>query len=178
MPEQNLTPGTNTGPDAAPGATPDTTRAYRDALGCFGTGVCVVTTLTDAGPLAITVNSFTSVSLDPALVLWCAAKASPRHDAFAAAGVYTIHIMARDQQPLATHFARSATDFTSVDWQKDTYGTLHLAGCLARLECRQTQHHDAGDHSIIIGQVTRAWFRSGSGLMFKRGQYGGFAGLD
>lgn len=166
MPEQTLIPG------------PTTARAYRDALGCFGTGVSVVTTETGDGPLAITANSFASVSLDPALVLWCAAKASPRHCAFAAAETYIIHVMAQDQQPLATHFARTGTEFAATGWVQDSAGTWHLSGCLARFECRQTQTHDAGDHSIIVGQVLRAHFRSGSGLMFKRGQYGGFAGLD
>lgn len=166
MPDHSFTPG------------PDTARAYRDALGCFGTGVAVVTTLTQTGPQAITVNSFASVSMDPALVLWSAAKSSPRHDIFAKARTYTIHIMAQEQQALATHFARSGSDFDAVDWQKDAAGTLHLTGCLARLECRRTQVHDGGDHSIIVGQVTRAHFRPGSGLIFKRGQYGGFAGLD
>ncbi len=167
MPEQTLIPG---------GA--DTARSYRDALGCFGTGVSVVTTQTANGPLAITVNSFVSVSLDPPLVLWCAAQGSPRHDAFAAADTHIIHIMAKDQQPLATHFARTGTDFDAVDWEQDGNGTMHLTGCLARLECRRSQIHTAGDHSIIIGEVTRAWYRPGSGLIFKRGQYGGFAGLD
>jgi flavin reductase (DIM6/NTAB) family NADH-FMN oxidoreductase RutF len=165
MPEQCLIPG------------PDTVRAYRDALGCFGTGVSVVTTLTDAGPLAITANSFASVSMDPALVLWCPAKSSPRHDAFVAAETYTIHIMANDQQPLARHFAQTGSDFDNVGWQTDANGTLHLSGCLARFECRKTQRHEAGDHSIIIGLVTRAFYSPGSGLMFKRGQYGGFSGL-
>lgn len=166
MPEHSLIPG------------PDTARAYRDALGCYGTGVAVITTLTKTGPLAMTVNSFASVSMDPALVLWCAAKSSARHDTFTSAQTYTIHIMSQNQQALATHFARSGEDFDAVDWQKDATGGLHLTGCLARLECRQTQVHDGGDHSIIVGQVTRAYFRSGSGLIFKRGQYGGFAGLD
>ncbi len=166
MPELSLIPG------------PQTVRAYRDALGCFGTGVCVVTTETPDGPLAITANSFASVSLDPALVLWCPARTSPRHDAFVSAETYTIHITSEDQQPLATHFARTGTDFDAVGWEQDADGKMHLTGCLARFECQRTQVHDGGDHSIILGQVTRAWFRSGSGLMFKRGQYGGFAGLD
>jgi flavin reductase (DIM6/NTAB) family NADH-FMN oxidoreductase RutF len=166
MPEQTLIPG------------PATVRAFRQALGCFGTGVAVVTTLTDTGPVAMTANSFTSVSLDPALVLWCPSKASLRHTTFVMAKTYTIHVMAQDQQPLATHFSKTGTDFAPVDWQEDANGTLHLTGCLARFECRQTQVHDAGDHSIILGQVTRAYFRTGDGLMFKRGQYGGFTGLE
>jgi len=164
MPEQTLIPG------------PDTARTYRDALGCFGTGVAVVTTLTDTGPLAITANSFASVSLDPALVLWCAAQASPRHDAFVSAQSYTIHVLSEDQRSLAVHFAQTGTDFDAVGWQPDDTGTLHLPGCLARFECCLSQSHDAGDHTIIVGQVTRVWFRSGLGLMFKRGRYGGFIG--
>ncbi|MFT7595560.1 MAG: flavin reductase (DIM6/NTAB) family NADH-FMN oxidoreductase RutF [Paracoccaceae bacterium] len=157
---------------------PDTARAYRDALGCFGTGVTVVTTQTATGPLAITANSFASVSLDPALVLWCPAKASPRHDAFITAERYIFHVMSEDQQPLATHFAQTGTDFTGIDWQPDATGTPVLPGCLARFACTRWDVHDGGDHSIIIGQVQQATYRAGSGLMFKRGQYGGFAGLD
>ncbi len=162
--------------DIIPG--PDTARTYRDALGCFGTGVTVVTTQTDDGPLAMTANSFASVSMDPALVLWCPATASPRHGAFVAARRYAIHIMAQDQQSLAIHFARTGTVFTGIDWTPDDHGIPILSGCLARFDCRLKQVHDGGDHSIVVGQVTRAVLRPGMGLMFKRGQYGGFAGLD
>ncbi len=165
MPEHCLIPG------------PETTRAYREALGCFGTGVTVVTTHVQDTPVAMTANSFASVSIDPALVLWCPARASLRHDAFAAARNFTIHVMSDDQQALATHFARTGRDFDQIGWERDINGAWHLTGCLARFECRRTQVHDAGDHSIVVGQVTRAYYRSGSGLMFKRGQYGGFAGL-
>ena len=157
---------------------PDTSRTYRDALGCFGTGVTVVTTLTDNGPLAMTANSFASVSLDPAMVLWCAAKRSMRHDAFVAARDYAIHVMSEDQQNLALHFARTGCDFSQFDWKANENGLPILQGCLARFECRQTALHTAGDHSIIVGQVLKAAHRPGSGLMYKRGQYGGFAGLD
>jgi len=166
MSEHSFTPG------------PDTARAYRDALGCFGTGVTVVTTRTDAGPLAMTANSFTSVSLDPALVLWCLAKASPRHNAFITATHYTFHVMAKNQQPLATHFSQTGTEFAGIAWQPDATGTPILPGCLARFSCALRDVHDGGDHSIIVGQVMQASFRPGAGLMFKRGQYGGFAGLD
>lgn len=157
---------------------PDTSRAYRDALGCFGTGVTVVTTRTDRGPLAMTANSFASVSLDPAMVLWCAAKRSLRHPAFAAALDYAIHVMADDQQDIALHFARSGEDFAPVDWSQNSNGVPILQGCLARFECRRMALHDAGDHTIIVGQVLCATHRPGSGLMYKHGRYGGFAGLD
>lgn len=153
---------------------PDTARAYRDALACFGTGVCVVTARTGHGPLAMTANSFASVSLDPALVLWCPAKVSLRHDAFVAAERYVIHVMAEEQRALAVHFARSGDDFTDIDWQADQHGLPVLRGCLARFDCRRAAVHDGGDHSIILGEVQGATFHTGKGLMFKHGEYGGF----
>lgn len=157
---------------------PETARAYRDALGCYGTGVAVVTAATETGPLAMTVNSFASVSLDPALVLWCPGKMSPRHDRLVAAQHYAIHVVAEDQIDLATHFAHSGDGFDDVDWIKDPNGVPILSDCLARFDCTRVTVHDGGDHSIIIGQVIRAMHRPGKGLMFKRGQYGGFLGLD
>ncbi len=157
---------------------PDTARDYRDALGCYGTGVTVVTTQTASGPLAMTVNSFASVSLDPALVLWCPGKASPRHDRFIAAQTYAIHVMAENQLDMAAHFARTGEDFGTIDWTPSAAGVPQLSGCLARFDCTQVAVHDGGDHSIIIGRVDLAMHRPGKGLMFKRGQYGGFLGLD
>ncbi len=157
---------------------PDTVRAYRDALGCFGTGVTVVTTMSDQGPLAMTVNSFTSVSLEPPLLLWCPARASLRHDSFAAAQDYVVHIMAEDQQDIALRFAHSGDDFTDIDWRPNESGLPVLTGCLARFDCAAHARHDGGDHSILVGRVLRAASRPGQGLMFKRGQYGGFLGLE
>ena len=156
---------------------PETRAAYREALGCFGTGVTVVTTMTEAGPLAMTANSFASVSLDPPLVLWCPARGSLRHDAFVAARRFAIHVMAETQQALAAHFAATGGDFDRVEWQAGADGVPQLAGCLARFDCAAHAVHDGGDHSIIVGRVLQASHRPGQGLMFKRGQYGGFAGL-
>ncbi len=155
---------------------PESTRAFRDALGCYGTGVAVVTTLTGNGPLAMTANSFAAVSLHPPLVLWCPALASRRHDAFAGADSYAIHIMGEDQQELARRFANSGEDFSGLDWAASVDGAPILPDCLACFECVRTAVHDAGDHSIVIGHVTRVTHRAGRGLMFKRGQYGGFTG--
>ena len=153
---------------------PDNIRALRDALGCFGTGVTVVTTQSERGPLAMTVNSFASVSLTPPLVLWCPARNSERHDAFIRAPHFAIHIMAEDQQPLAAHFARSGEDFAVCDWSTNDQGQPVLPGTLARFDCATHAVHDGGDHSIVLGQVLRTTMRNGKGLMFKRGQYGGF----
>lgn len=158
--------------------TPERERDYRDALGCFGTGVTVVTALRDGVPVAMTANSFASVSLNPPLVLWCPSHASVRHDTFAEARRYAIHVMAEEQQTLAAHFARSGLDFEGVDWTPGADGLPFLSGCLARFDCEQVEVRKAGDHSIVLGRVLRADFRPGKGLMFKRGQYGGFLGLD
>jgi flavin reductase (DIM6/NTAB) family NADH-FMN oxidoreductase RutF len=82
-------------------------RDLRDALGRYATGVTVVTTMTPHGPLGMTVNSFSSVSLDPPLVLWSPARKSSRFPAFEASSHFAIHILAADQRPLAEHFARN-----------------------------------------------------------------------
>lgn len=156
---------------------PDTSRAYRTALGRFGTGITVITTSHKGGPLAMTVNSFASVSLDPAMVLWCAAKESERYSAFLAARHYAIHVLAENQQDLARHFARTGVDFSCAGWAPDANDVPILKGCIARFDCRQAALHDAGDHTIILGNVLRAMYNSGSGLLHKSGRYGGFAAL-
>ena len=155
---------------------PDTARDFRDALGCFGTGVTVVTALQDGQPVGITANSFASLSLDPALVLWAPAKASRRHAAFTEAEHFVIHIMGEDQHDLARHFAQTGDGFEAFDWTPSPEGVPVLAGCLARFDCVRAALHDGGDHTIVVGRVIRAAYRPGRGLIFKRGQYGGFAG--
>ena len=162
MPDTTLTPGS------------DTQRAYRDALGCFATGITVITTLTDKGPLAFTANSFSSVSMEPPLLMWCPARASLRHDAFAFAQQYAIHVLAEDQLDLAIHFARSGDDFSAAPWTADSHGTPLLDGVLARFDCKAHATHPAGDHTIILGEVQRFATRPGKGLIFKQGLYGGF----
>lgn len=158
--------------------TAQTADAFRKALGCFATGVTVVTALSENAPLAITVNSFSSVSLDPPLILWCPARLSPRHDAFVSAESFTVHVMAENQQDLALRFARDGADFGGVDWTISENQAPELAGCLARFECRRWAVNDGGDHSIVIGEVLRATHRPGKGLVFKRGQFGGFLGVE
>ncbi|KUJ85791.1 flavin oxidoreductase [Ruegeria marisrubri] len=165
MTEKTFTPG------------PQSTLAFREALGCFGTGVTVVTTGTKDGPAAITVNSFSSVSLDPPLVLWCLGKDSNRFDAFSTAQRYAIHVMSEDQQEETLQFARNGWDFSHAEWRPDEHGTPLLSGCLARFDCRLSAQHEAGDHLILIGEVERVMYRTGKGLMFKRGQYGSFSDL-
>jgi flavin reductase (DIM6/NTAB) family NADH-FMN oxidoreductase RutF len=149
-------------------------RAFRAALGRYATGVTVVTTLNAQGPVGITANSFTSVSLDPPLVLWCPAKSSARFSAFAAATHYAIHVLAADQIELCYRFSRSGVDFTGIDPAETPEGLPLLHGCLARFDCAAHAAHDGGDHAILVGRVLRAFVRDGTPLLFWHSRFGDF----
>lgn len=154
---------------------PETTRAFRDALGRYATGVTVVTTQSAIGPLGITANSFASVSLDPPLVLWSPARASRRFRAFAEAEDFAIHVLGAEQESLCRRFSRDGTAFGGLDWQEGVGRTPLIAGCLARFECRTEARHDGGDHLIVVARVTRASWRDGAPLVFSAGAYGCFS---
>ncbi len=153
-------------------------KGFRNALGQFGTGVTVVTCQSAQGPIGITANSFASVSLDPALVLWSPGKFSKRYDAFCNATHFAIHVLAEEQQGLGSAFAKNGYDFSPTDWSLSEDNVPVLNGCLARFECVQAAAHDAGDHTIIVGQVLRLQTNPGKPLIFSQGQYGGFAPTD
>ncbi|RYH11155.1 flavin reductase family protein [Tropicimonas sp. IMCC6043] len=155
---------------------PSRERALRTALGAFATGVTVVTCGSSDGPLGFTANSFTSVSLDPALVLWCPSIRSERHDAFVAASHFAIHVLSEHQLALSQRFAERAEDFTGIDWEESAEGVPHLSGCLTRLDCRHFASHGAGDHTIVIGQIERVTHRPGTPLLFALGAYGRLGG--
>ena len=152
----------------------DTARALRDALGRYATGVTIVTAQRPQGPVGITANSFTSVSLDPPLVLWCPARRSSRFAAFAEAPTYAIHVLAADQLELCRRFARSGADFADLPSGTTPEGAPILQGVLARFDCRAHAIHDGGDHAILVGQVLRATTREGDPLLFWGGRYGDF----
>lgn len=144
---------------------------FRTALGCFTTGVTLVTTDSPEGPVGIVANSFTSVSLDPPLVLWCPAKASRRFEHFAGSRRFAIHVLASDQRDIAAAFSKSKTAFDDVTWSKSHCGMPLLDGALATFECNLHSDHDAGDHKIIVGEVTKCHRRPGKALIFHNGQY-------
>ncbi len=149
-------------------------RAFRDALGRFATGVTVVTTLSDQGPLGITANSFASVSLDPPLVLWSPARSSRRFPAFEAAEYYAIHVLGEDQVSLCQRFSRDGLEFEGLDWSPNKNGVPLIGNCLARFDCIREAAHDGGDHLIVLGRVRSAEFRDGAPLLFAAGNYGSF----
>ncbi len=166
----------NMAPEAAefiPGASDP--RLLRDALGRFATGVTVITCMTDGGPVGITANSFASVSLDPALVLWSIARTSSRFTAFAAAQHFAIHILGEDERDLAARFTRGGAGFDDLPVTAGQGGAPLIGGTLARFDCALSSAIDGGDHLILLGHVLGASFRDGAPLVFAKGHYGGFA---
>jgi flavin reductase (DIM6/NTAB) family NADH-FMN oxidoreductase RutF len=157
----------------APEADP---RAFRHALGAFATGVTVVTVEGPEGPLGITVNSFTSVSMEPPLVLWCPAKSSRRYAPFAAARHFAIHVLGADQKDIADGFLRDGAAFAGLDWRAGEGGVPLIDGVLARFTCATWAVHEAGDHAVIIGRVTEAARAAGPGLVYHGGVWGRFGG--
>ncbi|MEM0935415.1 MAG: flavin reductase family protein [Pseudomonadota bacterium] len=157
---------------------PETARAYRTALGSFGTGVTIVTCMDASAPLAMTANSFSSVSLDPPLVLWSPAITSSRHDAFVAAKHFSIHVLSKAQLKLAFAFAKDGRDFSHVAWEAGENGAPALPGSVTRFDCVHHAAHGAGDHTIVLGRVERACHTPSAPLLFWGGAYGTFAERD
>jgi flavin reductase (DIM6/NTAB) family NADH-FMN oxidoreductase RutF/pimeloyl-ACP methyl ester carboxylesterase len=149
-------------------------RTLRDALGCFATGVTVVTAMTSEGtPLGLTANSFTSVSLDPPLLLVCIARSAGSAAALSGAAHFAVNVLQIGQQPASVRFAgRSGDRFAGTAWQKGQCGPPVLAGSLGAFECERYAVHDGGDHLILIGRVIRATFDPRRDpLLYFRGKY-------
>ncbi|MBC7137729.1 MAG: flavin reductase family protein [Defluviimonas sp.] len=146
----------------------------REALGRYATGVTIITAAGPQGPVGITANSFTSLSLDPPLVLWCPARSSSRFAVFAGAAHYAIHVLGADQLALCRRFAISGGDVADAFEGTAPEGQPLLPGCLARFDCRAHALHEGGDHAILVGEVLRAETRAGDPLLFWGGRYGDF----
>nr|WP_302895739.1 flavin reductase family protein [Mesorhizobium sp. LMG 17147] len=142
----------------------------RNAFGRFATGVTVVTTGTADGPVAITANSFSSVSLDPPLVLWSIGRHSRRFEAFANSAHYAIHVLAEDQIDLCWRFSKSGTDFADLDLSWSEHGVPLLPRALARFECSVADRFPAGDHMILLGRVLELETQEGLPLLFAGGK--------
>ena len=148
-------------------------RAFRDALGQYATGVTVVTARSPAGQLAgVTINSFASVSLDPPLVLWSLGKNSPSIAVFETCTHFAVNVLAADQAALSTRFATPDSDrFAGVELKVGAGGTALLPGCCAWFECRSVAQHPGGDHIILIGEVERFERTDKAPLLFYGGEY-------
>jgi flavin reductase (DIM6/NTAB) family NADH-FMN oxidoreductase RutF len=152
-------------------------REFRNALGCFPTGVVVVTARAGTALMGITVNSFVSVSLDPPLVLWCVDRKSSRYETFTMVGEFTISVLSSDHRNVSTRLATPGEHrLDGVPLIETENGTPGLSDSLAILQCVREAVHDGGDHAIIVGRVVQFACRStGQPLVFFRGRYGALA---
>lgn len=141
---------------------------FRAALGRFGTGVCVVTALDDAGERhGCTINSFTSVSLDPPLVLVGLARTTRAHDVLADRS-FTVNVLGAHQLDTAMHFAGTQKPH-AVRWADEH--PARLSGCLAWFSCAPWAAYDGGDHTLYVGRVERFDARSGDALGYYEGRF-------
>lgn len=148
-------------------------RALRQALGRFATGITVISGQTDAGDeVAITANSFTSVSLDPPLVMWSVAREAFSAPVFRAATYFVVHVLSEQQRDLSQHFARRQADkLSDVAHTRDAQGGLVLPGCLARFACVPHQCIEAGDHWVFIARVLSMAYTEDKPLLYFGGGY-------
>ncbi|MGB0682892.1 MAG: flavin reductase family protein [Magnetovibrionaceae bacterium] len=147
---------------------------FRKALGHFATGVTVITgTFPDGKPAGVTVNAFSSLSLDPPLVLFCLGRGTSVEPAFLGDRPFTVHVLGSDQQTLSNQFARSAEDrFGDLGFETGANGCPLLDGCLARIICDAHAEQDGGDHVIKSGRVIGIDYpKAGKPLMYFGGSY-------
>jgi flavin reductase (DIM6/NTAB) family NADH-FMN oxidoreductase RutF len=150
---------------------------FRDALAHFASGVTVVTARGQAGPVGFTATSFTSVSIDPPLVLVCVAKTAGAHEAVVASARFGVSILAERQEWIAAQFARSGVDrFYLVPlWGEGPAGVPLVDGAIVHLECSHHAAHPAGDHTILVGEVVTTHVSPGRPLLRYRRHFGAFA---
>lgn len=150
---------------------------FRQVLGHFCSGVTIVTGIHDGEPVGFTAQSFSSVSLDPPLVLVCPAKSSSSWPRISAGGAFCVNVLADDQEVVCRAFAARGPDkFRGIGWTPAA-GTASpvLTGSLAWIDCRLEAEHDAGDHVIAVGRVVDMGLLSeGPPLLFYRGGFGRF----
>jgi flavin reductase (DIM6/NTAB) family NADH-FMN oxidoreductase RutF len=161
-------------------SSPFEARELRHAFGSFGTGVTVVTSRhADGRKVGVTANSFSSVSLDPPIVLWSLATASPSLDVFDNAGRFVINVLSLAQLGVSRQFSSKVADrFAGVIHHDGLDGLPVLDGCTATIECRTLQRTVVGDHILFLGQVERYSYHRIAPLLFCQGHYLQGVGLD
>jgi flavin reductase (DIM6/NTAB) family NADH-FMN oxidoreductase RutF/DNA-binding MarR family transcriptional regulator len=150
------------------------TSSYRQALGTFATGVTVVTAASSNGELAgVTANSFTSVSLNPPLILWCLDSKSDSLTTFQSAEYFAVNILASDQKSLSSHFAKRQEDkFKTVNYQSGRGRAPILQDCTTYLQCKNNEQYEIGDHWVFVGEVMEFETQTKEALLFHLGSYG------
>jgi 3-hydroxy-9,10-secoandrosta-1,3,5(10)-triene-9,17-dione monooxygenase reductase component len=147
---------------------------YRTVLGHFATGVVIVSAIDGDEPIGMACNSFTSVSLEPPLVLFCAAKSSTTWPRIQAAGKWAANILDDDGEEICRLFAQKGADrFAHIAYTPGRTGSPILDDALAFVDCETLVEHDAGDHVIVVGRVVELGYQhEGKPLLFYRGGYG------
>ena len=149
-------------------------RELRNALGRFATGVCIISTMTEKGePLGMTANSFSSVSLDPPLVLWSLQNNSDVFDVFSRPRYFAINVLAREHHEHSSRYARKGDHVLHPDhFIPGKCGTPIMPEALVSFECELHATHEGGDHLIIVGRVIHMHTRDdGEPLLFYAGNY-------
>jgi flavin reductase (DIM6/NTAB) family NADH-FMN oxidoreductase RutF len=154
-----------------------TSQDFRATVGSFATGITVVTTRGEEHAYGMTANAFSSVSLDPPLVLVCVMTNSEGRQHIESNGCFAVNVLHAEQEPLSRYFAsrdrpRGLDAFREVPHRVSVTGSPILDGAIAYLDCRLHANHDAGDHQIFIGEVMEIGFvADGKPLVFHGGQY-------
>ena len=150
--------------------------ALRTVLGHFATGVAIITALDGDEPVGMACNSFTSVSLEPQLVLFCAAKSSTTWPRIQAARKWAANILSEESEEVCRLFAQKGADrFAHIAYSTGRTGAPVLEAAIAFVDCQTVSEHDAGDHVIVVGRVLELGYApEGKPLLFYRGGYGRF----
>jgi len=148
----------------------------RTVVGHYATGVAIITAIDGDEPVGMACNSFTSVSLDPALVLFCAAKSSSTWPRIQAAKKWAANILTEDGEEICRLFAQKGADrFAHLSYTTGRTGAPLLDEAIAFVDCETIDEHDAGDHVIVVGRALELGYASeGKPLLFYRGGYGRF----
>jgi 3-hydroxy-9,10-secoandrosta-1,3,5(10)-triene-9,17-dione monooxygenase reductase component len=148
-------------------------KQFRSVLGHFATGVTIITAMDGEEPVGMAANSFTSLSLDPPLILFCVAHTSSTWPRIEAAGTFAVNILGEGHEELSNLFAQKGADrFSATPWRVGVSGAPVLEEAIAYLDCRFEAEHPGGDHKIIVGRVLDLDVREGARpLLFFRGGY-------
>lgn len=146
---------------------------FRAALGNFTSGVTVVTTKDANDKLhGLTVSAFSSVSMNPPLILICIQKSTPSHYAFAESKAFVVNILSDSQKEISNQFAFKHEDkFAGINYNLSETGLPVLEDCLVNLECSLKHSYDGGDHTIFVGQIENAIINEGNPLVYWKGDY-------
>jgi 3-hydroxy-9,10-secoandrosta-1,3,5(10)-triene-9,17-dione monooxygenase reductase component len=150
---------------------------FKRALGCWATGVTIVTARAGDRVHGMTVSAFTEVSLEPPLVLFCAEKSSNTLPLILEGGVFAVNVLARDQSALSNKFASKKDEwkrFEGLDYDSGPTGAPLLRGATATLDCEVATTHEHGDHVVIVGSVREVRSSERAPLLYFCGRYGGF----